>query len=380
GLAFHGQPGRVLARGLSLEPPSRRVGGGGLHRPPLRRRLGRLHRPPGQRQGRRDESASAGRELLPERPAPDFWELSGRQGMKTLFRLFVAALLAAPAVQADPGSAPSLGSPEFKATPERPCGWRGDWTGRFPGATPPTTWSRRVHGITSALRYQAAKPSGEPSKESRPLEYFSIKDWLVSGPIAVQDPVKDIDQDFLNGEPALQPSEGGKGAAWKFLRADVETQSRHDHNEGTCGQSYVDFVYAFGKLTEGPGVKVEGDFSNKVAYAHTYIHSPAEAKVQLQMPFDGAAGKFWLNGKPTLLDPKNRGKVFDVTLGAGWNRLLVKISAASGMGKHYSGRWLSAWMVAAYLSPVGPVSYETKNVVWMTKMTGRSMSQPIVVG
>jgi len=300
--------------------------------------------------------------------------------MKTLFRLFVAALLAAPAVQADPGSAPSLGSPEFKATPERPCGWRGDWTGRFPGATPPTTWSRRVHGITSALRYQAAKPSGEPSKESRPLEYFSIKDWLVSGPIAVQDPVKDIDQDFLNGEPALQPSEGGKGAAWKFLRADVETQSRHDHNEGTCGQSYVDFVYAFGKLTEGPGVKVEGDFSNKVAYAHTYIHSPAEAKVQLQMPFDGAAGKFWLNGKPTLLDPKNRGKVFDVTLGAGWNRLLVKISAANGMGKHYSGRWLSAWMVAAYLSPVGPVSYETKNVVWMTKMTGRSMSQPIVVG
>src|SRR6185503_10179106 len=38
------------------------------------------------------------------------------------------------------------------------------------------------------------------------------------------------------------------------------------------------------------------------------------------------------------------------------------------------------WMVAAYLTPVGPVSYETKNVMWMTKMTGRSMSQPIVVG
>ena len=37
-------------------------------------------------------------------------------------------------------------------------------------------------------------------------------------------------------------------------------------------------------------------------------------------------------------------------------------------------------MVAAYLTPVGPVSYETKNVTWMTKVTGRSMSQPIVVG
>jgi hypothetical protein len=275
---------------------------------------------------------------------------------------------------------PTLGSPEFKASPDHPCGWRGDWTGRFLGATPPLSWSRRVHGITTVLRYQAARPSGEPSKDSRALEYFSIKDWLVTGPISVQDPARDIDQDFLGGEAAVQPTEGGKGAAWKFLRADVETQSRHDHNEGTCGQSFVDFVFAFGKLTDGPSVKVEGDFTNKVAYAHTYIFSPGEAKVQLQMPFDGTAGKFWLNGKPTTLDPKNRGKAYDITLGAGWNRLLAKITVANGMGKHYSGRWLSAWMVAAYLTPVGAVSYETKNVTWMTKVTGRSMSQPIVVG
>src|SRR5439155_743464 len=37
-----------------------------------------------------------------------------------------------------------LGSPEFRPTADRPIGWRGDWTGRFPGAQPPTTWSRRV--------------------------------------------------------------------------------------------------------------------------------------------------------------------------------------------------------------------------------------------
>src|SRR6185295_19791512 len=159
------------------------------------------------------------------------------------------------------------------------------------------------------------------------------------------------------------------------------TQSRHDHNEGTCGQSNVDFVYAYGKVVgEGSNPKIEGDFKNKAAYAHTYIHSPADVKVQLQMPFDGAAGKFWLNGKPTNLEAKNRGKVYDITLAAGWNRLLVKITAADGIGKHYSGRWLSAWMVAAYLTPIGPVSYETKNISWMTKVTGRSMSAPIVVG
>src|SRR5262245_57465262 len=194
--------------------------------------------------------------------------------MRSLLRFFIAALAAIPCGGAAAGSAPSLGSPEFKATPERPCGWRGDWTGRFPGATPPTTWSRRIHGVTTTLRYQAAKPAGEPSKDSRPLEYFSIKDWLVAGPIPIADPVKDIEQDFLGGEPVVQPAEGAKagGATWKFLRADVETQSRHDHNEGTCGQSFVDFVYAFGKFTnEGPAVKVDGDFTNKVAYAHTYL-------------------------------------------------------------------------------------------------------------
>jgi len=294
----------------------------------------------------------------------------------------VAVLGPAAADPGEPAAVNVLGSADFKPSLDRPVGWRGDWTGRFPGATPPMTWSRRVHGITTALRYQAAKPAGDPTKDSKPLEYFSIKDWLVSGPVSVSDPVKDIDQDHLNGEPGVQPAEAGKNAAgWKFLRADVDTQSRHDHNEGTCGQSYVDFVYAFGKFTaDGPNPKIEGDFTNKAAYAHTYIHSPAEVKVQLQMPFDGAAGKFWLNGKPTALDPKNRGKVFDITLAAGWNRLLVKIAVANGLGKHYSGRWLSAWMVAAYLTPVGPVSYETRNVTWMTKVTGRSMSQPIVVG
>jgi outer membrane protein assembly factor BamB len=36
----------------------------------------------------------------------------------------------------------ALGSSEFKASPERPVGWRGDGTGRFPGAIPPTKWSR----------------------------------------------------------------------------------------------------------------------------------------------------------------------------------------------------------------------------------------------
>ena len=304
--------------------------------------------------------------------------------LAVLGALIVSAVTGAAAAATRLAVPAPLGSTQFTPSPEHPVGWRGDWTGRFPGATPPKTWSRRVKGITSELRYQAAKPVGEPGAESQPLEYFTIKDWLVAGPFNIEDPVRDFDRDLLGGEAKVEPAKDAKAgtAVWKPLRVGIETQSRHDHNEGTCGQSYVDFLFTFGKISiEGVStVKIEGDFSNKVAYAHTYLHSPTEARVQLQVPFDGAAGRCWLNGQPTDLDPKRRGQAFEVTLAQGWNRLLVKISTADGLGKNYDGRWLSKWLVAAYLSPVAPVSYETKNINWMTRMTGRSTSQPIVVG
>jgi outer membrane protein assembly factor BamB len=304
--------------------------------------------------------------------------------LNTIMRTFVLLLLAAGALGRAAETSALLGSPQFSPSPDRPVGWRGDWTGRFPGATPPVVWSRRVKGITSELRYQAAKPTGEPGAESQPLEYFTIKDWLVAGPYDLDDPVKDFDRDFLDGEAKVEPAKDAKAgtAVWKPLRVGIETQSRHDHNEGTCGQSYVDFLFTFGKITveSNSTVKIEGDFTNKVAYAHTYIHSPAESRVQLQVPFDGAAGRIWLNGKPTDLDLKSRSKAVEVTLAKGWNRLLVKISTADGLGKNYDGRWLSKWLVAAYFTPVAPVSYETKNIHWMTRMIGRSTSQPIVVG
>src|SRR5438552_17539439 len=39
-----------------------------------------------------------------------------------------------------------LGSPTWQPTPEHPIGFRGDGTGRYPGATPPTTFARTKRG------------------------------------------------------------------------------------------------------------------------------------------------------------------------------------------------------------------------------------------
>jgi outer membrane protein assembly factor BamB len=59
--------------------------------------------------------------------------------MRTAFMLhaFVIVLFADIAGATEP----PLGAISFKPSFERPFGWRGDGSGRFPGATPPTVWS-----------------------------------------------------------------------------------------------------------------------------------------------------------------------------------------------------------------------------------------------
>jgi len=51
---------------------------------------------------------------------------------------------------ADEGT--ELGSTKYKVSPDQPLGWRGDGSGRFPGATPPLTWERTKQGNGYAVR------------------------------------------------------------------------------------------------------------------------------------------------------------------------------------------------------------------------------------
>ena len=297
-----------------------------------------------------------------------------------LVGIALAMGLGSPDTARTEGAAPLLGSPDFQPSPDRPVGWRGDWTGRFPGATPPVQWSRRVKGITTEIRYQANKPSSQPGAESHALEYFTVKEWLVAGPFDAADPVKDIEKDYLGGEAEVLPAKDAKAGnwTWKPLRVGVDTQSLHYHNEGTCGDSNVDFVYVFGNLPEswtvGPRPSL---LDNKAAYAHSYIHSPAAGEVMLRVNYAAAAVRVFLNGQAVAVQ---RGQAVKVALRKGWNRLLVKATSSEAGVPEGQNPWVSRWRFAAYLEPVLPLSYETQNVAWITKMTGRSMSQPIIVG
>jgi outer membrane protein assembly factor BamB len=56
-----------------------------------------------------------------------------------------------------------LGSPKFAPTAENPVGWRGDGTGRYPGATPPTVWERKRNGnnyATKNIAWMSRLPAG----------------------------------------------------------------------------------------------------------------------------------------------------------------------------------------------------------------------------
>lgn len=106
--------------------------------------------------------------------------------MRILAVVMAAVLLgltgAAPtAASPEPAGSAPLGSPKFLPTADMPVGWRGDGTGRYSGATPPTSWERRKSGSGYAARgilYMAHLPN-----------------WGVSCPIVVGDRI------FLTAEP-----------------------------------------------------------------------------------------------------------------------------------------------------------------------------------
>ena len=81
-------------------------------------------------------------------------------------------------------------------------------------------------GVVGALRYQASKPAGEPGADSQALEYFTIRDWLVAGPFAAEDPAKGMERDFLAGEATVEPAKDAKAGerVWKPLHVGIETQ------------------------------------------------------------------------------------------------------------------------------------------------------------
>ncbi|MBM4035981.1 MAG: hypothetical protein FJ291_29955, partial [Planctomycetes bacterium] len=290
-------------------------------------------------------------------------------------------------------------SAAFAGEPPKTYGWRGNWTGLYPEANPPTEWGRIAKGVVAGLTCQAAKPDANAAKGTTAITTGQgfIRDWLVVGLFPVSHSVNDFDKEQIPGEAKLAPAEGDKAGdlAWRRLHLvrepDYERWGRVDLDEAVDLAKALDYK------------------ANHVAYAHTYIHTPRAGKVSLTV--DHIYGlKLFFNGEQVYCAPKmaagygshygisrqklafthGRSPRITLDLKQGWNRLLAK--TCSHTGPNGRALWFAPVLMDAEsvggTSPsrdsrrgdTPPTAYEEKNIVWMAEMPERTNACPIVVG
>lgn len=257
-------------------------------------------------------------------------------------------------------------------------GWRGNGTGLWPEAKAPLTWSRIAKGALEGMRVRADRPAGAEAGDAPLLQKGLIRDWLILEPFSVAEAVKQFDDDPLNGVTTVQPSAGDKvgDKAWQTATVPADDPTVF----GSAELPWLDLV------------KPLGFQPNQFAYAHTYLFSPRGGPARIVVEH-GEGMKAWLSGQVVYRSPERRsglgyytyvGKIelshrhqpagrFDLDLKPGWNRLLLKLSTARPNG-HTDMR------CSLRIMDPPNVPYETKNIVWMAELPGRSTSTPIQVG
>ena len=191
-----------------------------------------------------------------------------------VFRFLIAAVcLLALGIRLSASRA--LGSPDLKPSADHPVGWRGDGTGRFPGADPPVTWGRTVKGFYAGLRCLGGKPPG-PQQAGELLNMGFVRDWAIVGPFDTADLKTGIDQDILKDETTLQPGIGESAGdkAWTHWHVSVENQSKSD------GKLLLDLAQAYGKTEQQEWQNHPGTMQPWAAYAQSSIWSPVAGKVR----------------------------------------------------------------------------------------------------
>ncbi len=258
------------------------------------------------------------------------------------------------------------------------AGWRGNWTGLWPDARPPLEWRRIPHGPMEGLRARADPPPGPSDIGGAEVEKGLLRDWLSIGPFPVADSVKDFDREVIPGEADSHPSPGDRvgEAAWKPL-------SMPPPDRWAFGEAELDWI----DLTKSFEFR-----ENQVAYVHTYLRAARAGPVRAVVDH-GFGLKAWLNGKAVYAGPRRdmglgsyvalsrmetdlvrtRSPSFDLDLLEGWNRLALKVTSANREG-------FEEMKFCLRLMDVPSVPYESKDILWMAELPGRSNATPIIAG
>jgi len=265
------------------------------------------------------------------------------------------------------------------ADPVTTLGWRGNWTGLYPDARPPLEWSRIARGVAAGTTARAAKPQAGGAERGSPLDSGLIREWLVAGPFAVEDSVKEFDAEQLPGEAALSPGEGEPAGASAWTKLVLEKAPDYER----WGTTELDWVDLGERLGQRP---------NRIAYTHVYLHCQRAGRVALIVDH-GNGLKVWANGEVAYSSPQRAmgfGSYVGISrqkqdlvhqksprsafaLRAGWNPLLIKIASGNERGSR-------EFKFAARLIDVDPVPYEEKNIRWIARLPERSNASPVIVG
>ncbi len=246
-----------------------------------------------------------------------------------------------------------LGSPDYYPTAANPIGWRGDGSGQYPGATPPTAWGQQLKQLGD-LRCAAEIPKDNSKTGGEPAVLGFFTEWLAAGPIKVDDPVAAI-KEPVPGESSMGPVSGDKlgDSVWQSVKVE---------------DSFIDVTRIFGKMTK-----------DQAAYVQACLYSGKAQSIWLHY-FAAKGLRLWLNGNIEITNDKmdfNRQPTVELKLKAGWNRLLFKITAKAENKTDFPD---GCFVRCRFWPEEGPRDYSSKNISWMARMPGLSQSNPIVVG
>ncbi len=246
------------------------------------------------------------------------------------------------------------GSPDFSPSARQPVGWRGDGTGKYPGANPPIHWNR-TSKQAAAMKCSSAVPTNQSPANAMSAGAGFFTEWLVAAPISCANVTNAIAQELTPGEAAMSPQEGDKigDTTWKRVPVD---------------NSYVDVWKDHKPMT-----------TQQAAYAQACLYSEKPAKIWLHARFANHStligATFWLNGKPGNLNTYVPFLLLD--LQPGWNRFLFKFLPRTD---HRSDFPDGCFVQCRFWPAEEPRDYDEKNIAWITPMPGLSEANPIIVG
>lgn len=190
-----------------------------------------------------------------------------------------------------------------------------------------------------------------------------IRTWLFNGPYKNNDPNTRLTTAYIKNENTIQPSEGSSsnGNVWKSA------------TEPNTSQMWLNWAF-YGIGQNQWNNDSFGGLNNSTGYAQVYVYSPFTRTVQLRVGSDDGV-QAWLNGAQVLLNDAPRGYIVDsdvvtVTLNAGWNSLLSKVSQWNGLWQ-LSARFLTS---AGLVIPDLKYSVQNPEIYSDTRLIGNGWS------